>query len=210
MAVKMRLRRLGMKKAPFYRVIVADSRSPRDGRFIEEIGYYNPLTEPAEIKIDATSVVIPVDGGTESVKFNSTQNWNADVKYNEGSAWCIVSPKSGAAGDAVITIEEPAVCLFEIIRLDKVIRIFPVISRLEQSGGKGMCDRVSYKSEFHELRCLTASNIRIAADTDTLRESSFPSIGIFIWASATFLHASVRPVASVPMTIAVPPFMSVS
>ncbi len=53
MAVKMRLTRMGAKKAPFYRVIVADSRSPRDGRFIEEIGYYNPLTEPADIKIDA-------------------------------------------------------------------------------------------------------------------------------------------------------------
>ena len=53
MAVKIRLRRMGAKKAPFYRVIVADSRSPRDGRFIEEIGYYNPLTNPAEIKIDA-------------------------------------------------------------------------------------------------------------------------------------------------------------
>ena len=53
MAVKMRLKRLGAKKAPFYRVIVADSRSPRDGRFIEEIGYYNPGTEPSEIKIDA-------------------------------------------------------------------------------------------------------------------------------------------------------------
>ena len=53
MAVKMRLTRMGAKKAPFYRVIVADSRSPRDGRFIEEIGYYNPLTNPAEIKIDA-------------------------------------------------------------------------------------------------------------------------------------------------------------
>ena len=53
MAVKMRLTRMGAKKAPFYRVIVADSRSPRDGRFIEEIGYYNPLTDPAEIKIDA-------------------------------------------------------------------------------------------------------------------------------------------------------------
>ena len=53
MAVKMRLTRMGAKKAPFYRVIVADSRSPRDGRFIEEIGYYNPQTEPAEIKIDA-------------------------------------------------------------------------------------------------------------------------------------------------------------
>ena len=53
MAVKMRLTRMGAKKAPFYRVIVADSRSPRDGRFIEEIGYYNPLTNPVDIKIDA-------------------------------------------------------------------------------------------------------------------------------------------------------------
>ena len=53
MAVKMRLTRMGAKKAPFYRVIVADGRYPRDGRFIEEIGYYNPLTSPAEIKIDA-------------------------------------------------------------------------------------------------------------------------------------------------------------
>ena len=53
MAVKIRLRRMGAKKAPFYRVVVADSRAPRDGKFIEEIGYYNPITEPAEIKIDA-------------------------------------------------------------------------------------------------------------------------------------------------------------
>ena len=53
MAVKFRLRRLGAKKAPFYRIVVADSRSPRDGRFIEEIGYYNPLTNPAEVKVDA-------------------------------------------------------------------------------------------------------------------------------------------------------------
>ena len=51
--VKMRLRRMGAKKAPFYRVVVADSRYPRNGRFIDEIGYFNPLTEPAEIKIDA-------------------------------------------------------------------------------------------------------------------------------------------------------------
>lgn len=53
MAVKIRLRRMGAKKAPFYRIIVADSRSPRDGKFIEEIGYYNPLVEPADVKIDA-------------------------------------------------------------------------------------------------------------------------------------------------------------
>jgi small subunit ribosomal protein S16 len=53
MAVKIRLRRMGSKKAPFYRVVVADSRYPRDGRFIEEIGTYNPLTDPATVKIDA-------------------------------------------------------------------------------------------------------------------------------------------------------------
>ena len=52
MSVKIRLKRMGMKKMPFYRVVVADERAPRDGRFIEEIGYYNPMTAPAEIKID--------------------------------------------------------------------------------------------------------------------------------------------------------------
>lgn len=52
MAVKIRLRRMGAKKAPFYRVVVADSRFPRDGRFIEEIGYYDPTKEPAVINID--------------------------------------------------------------------------------------------------------------------------------------------------------------
>ena len=52
MAVKIRLKRMGAKKAPFYRVVVADSRYPRDGRFIEEIGTYNPLTDPASINID--------------------------------------------------------------------------------------------------------------------------------------------------------------
>ena len=71
MAVKMRLRRIGAKKAPFYRVIVADSRSPRDGRFIEEIGYYNPLTNPVEIKIDAEKAKKWISNGaqpTETVK----------------------------------------------------------------------------------------------------------------------------------------------
>ena len=53
MAVKIRLRRMGAKKAPFYRVVVADSRYPRDGRFIEEIGTYNPLADPTEFKVDA-------------------------------------------------------------------------------------------------------------------------------------------------------------
>lgn len=52
MAVKLRLRRMGAKKRPFYRIVAADSRSPRDGRFIEIIGTYNPIDEPAEIKVD--------------------------------------------------------------------------------------------------------------------------------------------------------------
>lgn len=52
MAVKIRLKRMGAKKAPFYRIVVADARAPRDGRNIEEIGYYNPTKEPMELKID--------------------------------------------------------------------------------------------------------------------------------------------------------------
>ena len=53
MAVKIRLRRLGAKKAPYYRIVVADSRAPRDGRFIEEIGTYNPMTNPSTVTVDA-------------------------------------------------------------------------------------------------------------------------------------------------------------
>ena len=63
MAVKMRLRRMGKKKAPSYRVVVADSRSPRDGRFIEEIGFYDPCTEPATIKIDADKAKTWISNG---------------------------------------------------------------------------------------------------------------------------------------------------
>ena len=53
MAVKIRLRRMGAKRAPFYRVVVADSRTSRDGKCIDELGYYNPMVDPAELKIDA-------------------------------------------------------------------------------------------------------------------------------------------------------------
>ncbi len=71
MAVKIRLRRMGAKKAPFYRVVVADSRFPRDGRFIEEIGTYNPMTEPAQISIDADKAKTWIKNGaqpTDTVK----------------------------------------------------------------------------------------------------------------------------------------------
>ncbi|WHH59422.1 30S ribosomal protein S16 [Petroclostridium sp. X23] len=71
MAVKIRLKRMGAKKAPFYRVVVADSRYPRDGRFIEEIGTYNPLTNPADVKIDGEKAVKWLKNGaqpTDTVK----------------------------------------------------------------------------------------------------------------------------------------------
>lgn len=65
MAVKIRLKRMGSKKKPFYRIVVADSRAPRDGKFIEEIGYYNPLTESKEIKVDAKKVNTWIKNGAK-------------------------------------------------------------------------------------------------------------------------------------------------
>lgn len=69
--VKIRLRRMGAKKAPYYRIVVADSRSPRDGRCIEEIGTYNPLTEPASVEVDAEKAKQWIKNGaqpTDTVK----------------------------------------------------------------------------------------------------------------------------------------------
>jgi small subunit ribosomal protein S16 len=64
-AVRIRLKRMGAKKRPFYRVIVADSRSPRDGRFIETLGTYNPLTDPAEVKLNAERVHLWLSRGAQ-------------------------------------------------------------------------------------------------------------------------------------------------
>ena len=69
--VKIRLRRMGAKKSPFYRVVVADSRYPRDRRFIEEIGYYNPMVSPEEVKVDAEKAKKWISNGaqmTDTVK----------------------------------------------------------------------------------------------------------------------------------------------
>ena len=65
MAVKIRLKRMGAKKTPFYRVVVADSRYPRDGRFIEEVGTYNPLMNPSEFKVDAEKVQKWIKNGAQ-------------------------------------------------------------------------------------------------------------------------------------------------
>ena len=77
MAVKIRLKRLGSKKNPFYRVVVADERSPRDGRFIEELGYYDPMTNPATVKLENEKVEKWLANGaqpTETVKSILTKN----------------------------------------------------------------------------------------------------------------------------------------
>ena len=75
--VKIRLRRMGAKKAPFYRIVVADSRSPRDGRFIEEVGYYDPMKDPADVKLEAEKIEKWLKNGaqpTETVKAILTKN----------------------------------------------------------------------------------------------------------------------------------------
>ena len=85
MAVKMRLKRMGAKKAPFYRVVVADSRSPRDGKFIELIGTYNPLVTPAEIKINEELALEWLNKGaipTDTVK-NILSKAGIMTKYHE-------------------------------------------------------------------------------------------------------------------------------
>lgn len=71
MAVKLRLKRMGAKQRPFYRIVAADARSPRDGRFLEVVGTYNPITNPAEIKIDEERAMYWLNNGaipTETVK----------------------------------------------------------------------------------------------------------------------------------------------
>lgn len=82
MAVKIRLRRMGAHKKPFYRIVVADSRFPRDGRCIEEIGYYNPMVEPAEVKLDMEKVNQWIKNGakpTDRVK-SIINNFKAESK----------------------------------------------------------------------------------------------------------------------------------
>jgi len=88
LAVKIRLRRMGAKKRPFYRVVVADARSPRDGRFIEQIGYYDPRTDPSTVSLDAErSVKWLLDGAqpTDTVK-RLFKNAGIEERFNEAAA----------------------------------------------------------------------------------------------------------------------------
>lgn len=90
MAVKIRMRRMGAKRKPFYRIVVADSRMPRDGRFIEEVGYYNPLANPAECKLDEAKVFDWLEKGAQPSDTVRSLLSNAglmkklhDAKYNK-------------------------------------------------------------------------------------------------------------------------------
>jgi small subunit ribosomal protein S16 len=86
LAVKIRLRRMGAKKNPFYRIVVADSRSPRNGKFIEELGYYDPLTEPKKVVVDAEKVNSWIENGakpTDTVDRLFKENSVYEVKKEE-------------------------------------------------------------------------------------------------------------------------------
>jgi len=88
MAVKIRLKRRGAKKRPFYRVVIADSRSPRDGRFIETVGTYNPISQPAEIKLDEEKILSWLGNGaqpSDTVR-NLLSNAGILAKYNESKS----------------------------------------------------------------------------------------------------------------------------
>ncbi|NLW52828.1 MAG: 30S ribosomal protein S16 [Tissierellia bacterium] len=88
MAVKIRMKRLGAKKRPFYRIVVADSRAPRDGRFIEEIGYYNPISEPKMFKVDQEKVSEWIGNGakpTETVA-KLFKKYEISVENNKSKA----------------------------------------------------------------------------------------------------------------------------
>lgn len=86
MAVKIRLRRLGAKRDPFYRIVVADARAPRDGRFIEEIGYYDPLRKPAEIKVDEEKARDWMNKGAQLTETVRSLFKQAGILGNKGAA----------------------------------------------------------------------------------------------------------------------------
>ena len=106
MAVKIRLRRMGKKKAPFYRVVVADSRYPRDGRFIEEIGTYNPLTDPAEVNIDAEAAKKAEEDAAKKQATGETVT---------------ISVKAGQFSDAVAKMCKDAGLVADAAKFDKYL-----------------------------------------------------------------------------------------
>ena len=109
MAVKIRLKRIGAKKSPFYRVVVADARYPRDGRFIEEIGTYNPLVDPAEIKIDIEKADKWIKNGAQPT--DTVKALIKKIKSTGGQAETVVEAVVEKADKEVVeaAVEEVAV-----------------------------------------------------------------------------------------------------
>ena len=110
MAVKIRLRRMGQKKAPFYRIVVADSRSPRDGRFIEEIGTYNPNTQPSTIQIKSDRAQYWLGVGAQPSEpvfklLNITGDWQK-YKGLEGAEGTLKTVEAGPDAEARIAAVE--------------------------------------------------------------------------------------------------------
>lgn len=99
MAVKIRLRRMGAKKKPFYRIVVADSRSPRDGKFIEEIGYYDPLTQPK-------TVVVNAEKANKWIKNGAKPTDTVDRLFRENSVYEVKEVATESEKTEEVTTEE--------------------------------------------------------------------------------------------------------
>lgn len=109
MAVKIRLKRMGAKKRPFYRVVIADSRSPRDGRFIETVGTYNPIAQPAEIKLDEDKILSWLGNGaqpSDTVR-NLLSNAGILAKYNDSKSGKKPAAKSAKKATAKPATDKP-------------------------------------------------------------------------------------------------------
>ena len=115
MAVKIRLKRMGAKKAPFYRIVVADARSPRDGRFIESIGYYDSTVQPASVKIDAEKAIDWMNKGaqpTDTVK-NLFSKDGIMKKFAEAKAGGVIYMKELVEVMAKSLVNDPSAVVVE-------------------------------------------------------------------------------------------------
>lgn len=104
MAVKIRLKRMGAKKQPFYRIVVADARAARDGRYVDQVGYYNPLREPPEVKVDAERAIEWLSKGaqpSESVRklFERSGVWEMWQQRRQAHK-AVPRPDAGQPGEA--------------------------------------------------------------------------------------------------------------
>ena len=125
MAVKMRLKRMGAKKAPFYRIVVADSRSPRDGKFIELIGTYNPLVKPAEIKVNEHSLTPMGEGINAALKLLEVRKQayrSRGIKYHQ--PWLVVLTDGEVTGNQATVEYNKACAAVNDLEMNKKLVVF--------------------------------------------------------------------------------------